>query len=175
MSKLSGVFHTKTPYQIPSIGFIDTAKILTESEYNSAENLEDNEGTLAVEKETVSNEEEFWDTQSEISKQDESTLVFETDTMLNKDQLWGAKAEFSKMDEETPVHGLDQESDEDEFWDALTDPECNDEGIEENNNVSSGISLRNHNKEEEKDSQSIKYYESRPQRRGKLGYKCLVL
>ena len=34
--KLTGVFHTKTPYQIPSIGFIDTAKILKESEYNRA-------------------------------------------------------------------------------------------------------------------------------------------
>ena len=77
------------------------------------------------------------------------------------------------MDEETPVLGLDQESDEDEFWDALTDPECSDKGIEENNNVSSGISLRNHNKEKEKDSQSFKYYESRPQRRGKLGYKMM--
>ena len=63
VSKLTGVFHTETPYPIPFIGIIDTAKIMMESEYNSAENLGDNEGTLAVEKEAVSNEEEFWDTQ----------------------------------------------------------------------------------------------------------------
>ena len=177
MSKLSGVFHIKTPYQIPSIGFIDTAKILKESEYNSAENLEDNEGTLPVEKETVSSEEEFLDTQSEISKQDEGTLVVETDTILNKDELWDAKAEFSKMDEETSDLGLDQESDEDEFWDAQTDLECNDEGIEEeeNNNIISRISLREHNKETEKEkvSRRVKYHENRLQRRGKLGHKMM--
>ena len=91
--------------------------------------------------------------------------------------MWNAIAEFSKMDEETSDLGLDQESDEDEFWNAQTDLECNDEGIEEeeNNNIISSISLREHNKEteKEKNSQRVKYYENRPQRKGKLGLKMM--
>ena len=43
MSKTSGDFDVKKTYQIPSTGFIDTARILIESGYNSAEELEDDE------------------------------------------------------------------------------------------------------------------------------------
>ena len=51
-------FHVKMSYQIPSFGFIDTEKILTESEYN-AEKLEEDKGTSAFEIDMPSDEEEF--------------------------------------------------------------------------------------------------------------------
>ena len=82
MSKTSAYVDIKKPYQIPSSGFIDTARILTESEYNSTEETEDIFSDaqcnlikpIKLEIDPDSDEDEFWDAQNELEEHDEGTL-----------------------------------------------------------------------------------------------------
>ena len=184
MSNTPGDFHVKKPYQIPSIGFIDTARILTESGYNSAEKLEDDEDIVSkaqsnviepflLEIDPVSDEDEFWDTQAELNKHDEGTLALGLDPDSDEVEFWDTQAEFNKHDKGTLDLGLDPESDKEEFWDAQTELEKHDEdmGEEENNNdiLSNTLGENNKKTEIDRNPQRFKNYGNRHHRKGKLG------
>ena len=81
MPEISAHVDIIKPYQIPSSGLIDTARIFTDSEYNSKQEPEEDEDIFSdaqcnlikpikLEIDPDSDEDEFWDAQNELEEHD---------------------------------------------------------------------------------------------------------